>query len=90
MYGSQQTGKFLKRWEYQTTLPASYKTCMQVKKATVRTRHGKTNWFQIGKGVPQGCYPAYLIYMQSTSCEMLDWMKRKLKSRLPGDINNFR
>ena len=25
-------GKFLKRWEYQTTLPASYKTCMQVKK----------------------------------------------------------
>ena len=30
--GSQQTGKFLKRWEYQTTLPASWETCMQVKK----------------------------------------------------------
>ena len=30
--GSQQTGKFFKRWEYQTTLPASWKTCMQVKK----------------------------------------------------------
>ena len=30
--GSQQTGKFLKMWEYQTTLPASCKTCMQVKK----------------------------------------------------------
>ena len=29
---SQQTGKFLKRWEYQTTLPASCETCMQVKK----------------------------------------------------------
>ena len=25
-------GKFLKRWEYQTTLPASWKTCMRVKK----------------------------------------------------------
>ena len=30
--GYTQTGKLLKRWEYQTTLPASYKTCMQVKK----------------------------------------------------------
>ena len=29
---SQQTGKFLKRWEYQTTLPASWETCMWVKK----------------------------------------------------------
>ena len=29
-------GKFLKRWEYQTILPASYETCMQVKKATVK------------------------------------------------------
>ena len=32
--------------------------------ATVRTGHGKTDWFQIGKGV---CHPAYLTYMQSTS-----------------------
>ena len=30
--GSQQTGKFLKRWEYQTTLAASWEICMQVKK----------------------------------------------------------
>ena len=30
--GSQQTGKFWKRWEYQTTLPASWETCMWVKK----------------------------------------------------------
>ena len=38
-------------------------------KATVRTRHGTTDWFQIGKGVRQGCIlsPAYLTYMQSTS-----------------------
>ena len=36
---------------------------------TVRTGHGTTDWFQIGKGVHQGCIcqPAYLTYMQSTS-----------------------
>ena len=30
------------------------------------------------------CHLGYLTYMQSTSCEMLDWMKHKLESRLPG------
>ena len=33
------------------------------------------------------CHPAYLTYMQSTSCEMLDWMKHRLESRLPGEIS---
>ena len=37
--------------------------------ATVRTGHGTTDWFQIGKEVGQGCI-AYLTYMQSISCEM--------------------
>ena len=36
------------------------------------------------------CHPAYLTYMQSTSCDMPDWMTHKLDSRLPGDINNLR
>ena len=37
--------------------------------ATVRTGHGTIDWFQVGKGVCQGCIlsPAYLTYMQSTS-----------------------
>ena len=35
--------------------------------ATVRTGHGTTDWFQIGKGVCQYCHPAYLTYMQSAS-----------------------
>ena len=37
--------------------------------ATVRTGHGTTDWFQIGKGVCQGCIfsPAYLAYTQITS-----------------------
>ena len=39
-------GKFLKRWEYQTTLSASWEIC--------RTRHGTTDWFKIGKGVCHG------------------------------------
>ena len=59
--------------------------------ATVRIGHGPTDWFQIGKGVHQGCilscHPAYLTSMQSTSCEMPGWMKHKLESRLPGEIS---
>ena len=33
------------------------------------------------------CHPAYLIYMQSISCEMPGWMKYKLESKLPGEIS---
>ena len=33
------------------------------------------------------CHPAYLIYMQRTSRETLDWMKHKMESRLPGEIS---
>ena len=59
-----------------------------VQEATVRTGLGTTDWFQIGKGVCQGCIlsPGLFNYMQSTSCEMLGWMKHKLESRLPGEI----
>ena len=35
------------------------------------------------------CHPAYLTYMQSTSCEMLSWMKYKLESRFPGEICRY-
>ena len=56
--------------------------------ATVRTGHGTTDWFQIGKGVHQGCIlsPCYLIHMQSTSCEISTWMNHKLESRFPEEI----
>ena len=33
------------------------------------------------------CHPAYLTYMQSTSCKMLGWMKHKLELRFPGEIS---
>ena len=44
--------------------------------ATVRTEHGTTDWFQIGKGVCQGCILSpCLTYMQSTSWETLGWKR---------------
>ena len=54
--------------------------------ATVRTGHGTADWFQLGKEYVKAvyCHPAY---MQSTSCEMLAWMKHKLESRLLGEIS---
>ena len=57
--------------------------------ATVRTGHGTTDWFQIGKGYIKAvyCHPAYLTSMQSTSWETLGWKKHKLESRLSGDIS---
>ena len=33
------------------------------------------------------CHPAYLTYMYNTSCEMPDWMKHRLESRLLGEIS---
>ena len=47
-------GKFFKRWKYQTTWPASWEIDAD-QEATVGTGHGTTDWFQIGKGVRQGC-----------------------------------
>ena len=58
--------------------------------AAVRSGHGTTDWLQTRKVVyikAIYCHPAYLTYMQSTSCEMPGWMKHKLKSRLPGEIS---
>ena len=57
--------------------------------AKVRTGHGTTDWFKIGKEYIKAvyCYPAYLTYMQSTSFEIPGWMKHKLESRLSGEIS---
>ena len=57
--------------------------------ATVRTRHGTTYCFHVGKTYVQTvyCHTAYLTFMQSTSCKMPGWMKHKLESGLPGEIS---
>ena len=82
-------GKFLKRWEYQTTLPASFKTCVQVKKQQLEPDMEQWIGSKSAKEYDKTVYyhSVYLIYMQSTSCEMLGWMKHKLESRLQGEIS---
>ena len=70
-------GKFLKRWEYQTTWPVSWDTCTQVKKQQLELDMENQTGSKQGKEYIKAvyCHPAYLIYMQSTSWKMLDWMK---------------
>ena len=57
--------------------------------ATVRSGHGTTDWFHIGKGVCQGCIlsPAYLTYMLEYIMRNAELMKHKLESRMPGEIS---
>ena len=58
-------GKFLKRWEYQTTLPASCETCMQVKKQQLKPDMEQQTGSKLGKENVKAAYghPAYLTYM---------------------------
>ena len=74
-----QTGKFLKRREYQITLPASRKTCMQVKKQQLGMDMEQQTGSKSGKEYFKAlyCHPAYWTSMKSTSCKMLGWMKHK-------------
>ena len=82
-------GKFWKRWEYQTTWPASWETCMQVRKQQIELDMEQQTSSKSGKEYVKAvyCHPAYLTYMQSTSWEMLGWMKHKLESRLLGEMS---
>ena len=73
---------------------SDYLTCLlrnlyAGQEATVRTGHGTMDWFKMGKEYVKAVYwfPAYLTYMQSTSCEMLGWIKHKLELRSPGEIS---
>ena len=49
------SGKFLKRWAIPDYLTCHLRNLYAGQEATVRTGHGATDWFQIGKGVHQGC-----------------------------------
>ena len=57
--------------------------------ARVRTGHGTTDWFQIGKGVRQGCIlsPCFFNFYAEYIMRMLGWKKHKLESRLLGEIS---
>ena len=82
-------GKFLKRWKYQTTLPASWEICIQVKKQHLELDMEQWIPFQIGKGVHQGwilspclfnLYADYII--QNAGLDEV-----QLESRLPEEIS---
>ena len=62
---------------------------MQVKKQQLELDIEQWTGSKLGKESIKAvyCHPAYLTYMQSTSCEMPDWMKHRLESRLPGEIS---
>ena len=70
-------------------LPCILRNLYAGQEETVKTGYGTMVWFQIGKGVVKAvnCHPDYLTYMQSTSCEVMSWMKHKLESRLLGEIS---
>ena len=79
----------LERWEYQTTWPASWEICMQVKKQQLELDMKQQTGSKSGKEYVKAvyCHPVYLTYMQSTSWEMLGWMKHKLESSLLWELS---
>ena len=81
--------KILKEMRIPDHLTCLLRNLYAGEEVTVRTGHGPIDWFQIWKGYIKAvyCHLAYLTYMQSTSCEMLGWMKHKLESRLLGKIS---
>ena len=62
---------------------------MQVKKQQLEPDMKQQTGSRLGKEYVKAvyCHPAYLTYMQSTSCEMPGWIKHKLESRLLGEIS---
>ena len=81
--------KILKQMGIPSTWPASWETCMQVKKQQLESDMGQWTDSKLGKECLKAVYwhPTYLTYMQSISCEMTGWMKHKLESRLPREIS---
>ena len=62
---------------------------MQVKKQQLERDMEQQTGPKLGKEYVKAvyCHPAYLTFMQSTSCKMQGWMKHKLESRLLGEIS---
>ena len=78
--------------EYQTTLPAFWEICMQVKKQQLEPDMEQWIGSKLGKEYIKAvyCHLACLTYMQSTSCEMPGWMKHKMESRLLGERSKIK
>ena len=82
-------GKFFKGWDYQSTWPASWEICMQVKKKQLELDMEQQTGSKLGKEYVKAvyCHPVYSNYMKSTSCKMSGWMKHKLESGLLGKMS---
>ena len=84
-----QLWKLLKEMGIPDRLSCLLRNLYAGQEAIIRTVHGTTDLFQKGKEYIKAvfCLPAYLTYMQNTSCETLGLMKQKLESRLPQEIS---
>ena len=77
--------KILKEMGIPDHLTCLFRNLYAGQEATVRTGHGTTDCFKIGKGVHQGCLLSPYLFNFYASCEILGLMKHKLESRLPGE-----
>ena len=83
-------GQFFKKWEYQTTLLASWEICMQLRKQQLELDMEQQTGSKLGKDYIKAvyCHPDYLTYMQNnTLWEMPGWMNHKLESRFRREIS---
>ena len=69
-----------------------YETSMWAKKQHLESNMKQQTCSKLGKEYNKAvyCHPAYLTYMQNTSCEIPGWMNHKLESFACRNINNFR
>ena len=81
--------KILKEMRIPDHLTSLLRNLNEGQETIVRALHGTTDGFRTGKEYKKSayCHPVYLTSMQSTSCEMLGWMKPKLESRFLGEIS---
>ena len=81
--------KILKEMGIPSLLTCLLRNLYADQEATLRTGHGTTNWFQIGRGVHQGCIlsPCLFNFYAEYIMRNAGRMKHKLESRLPGEIS---
>jgi len=85
-------GKFFKRWEYQTTWPASWEICMQIRKQWLELDM-EQHWFQIGKGVCQSCILSLCLFNLYAEYVMKNARLDEAQTRIKiarRNINNLR
>ena len=82
-------GRFCKSLEYQTTWPASWDICMQVRKQQLELDMEQQTGSKSGKEYVKTayCHPAYLTLYAEYIMRNANWMKHRLESRLPGEIS---